>query len=428
MDIRPVGSATNNDNNIEQEIQKYLDQIEQLANNPDNIDEIKSIEDKIQGLIDQITDPTDKAALKKEFATLKMFTEFFEADYAVDEQPIETKRDLILFDTLIDGEFTQTLTHDTNIKDTITNELNLMKVMFDDLKNCDAVADAQRIKDEMNKIQGSKGLLKTILAQLPQLNDKTLEAQLKDLLTNPTHGIPFYMTDIDYFTIDGLINQMKDYLNPATPPAPTPIPEPMPNPGTSPQDQIRYDLYEIQQYALAGNYAEVEKLMKEINDVLIPQITNPDQKAALISYMKNLDTIVNNFGNPQSTISPGNAYLIDQMIEGQFDSILTNPDPRMPGPILLELAMMQALVLEMQQCGGDKTRLAALQKMFNEYSKEVYAQTKYLEPDIAADIRGKLTDGKNGIPYFMQSGQLDVLSGFVHQIQAEVAVAKIVNQ
>lgn len=423
MDIRSVGSSSSADSIIEKEIQQYLDQIEQLANNPENLDEIKSLEAKIQTLIDQISDPQEKANLKANLATLKEFTTFYETDWDSENNPIDTKRDLRLFDTLINGEFAQVLSHDTNPKDTIYNELSLMQAMVDDLKNCDAGIDKTRIADELKRI----GLIKKqILAQLPSLNDPKLAAQLKDLLTDPNHGLPFYLSDVDYFTIDGLINQMKDYLDPGSVPTPpVPTPEPMPNPGTTPEEKIKYDLYEIQQLAnSSGSYAEIQNLINDIR-LLTAQVTNPNEKAALTSYLSNLEQIVQNFGNIQPNISKGNALLIEQMIEGQFDCILTDPNPRMPGPILLELAMMQTLVTEMKACGDDPARLAALQKMFNQYSAEVYAQSNQLEPDIAQDIQEKLTDPNDGIPYFMGTGQLDVLAGFVHQIQAEVAVAEL---
>ena len=423
MDIRSVSASSSADSVIEQEIQKYLDQIEQLANNPENLDEIKALEAKIQTLIDEVTSPSDKAALNDDLKTLRDFISFYETDWESEENPIDTKRDLRLIDTLIDGEFHEVTSGQVTPQHTIYNELSIIQTMVDDLKNCDAGIDKTRIADELKRI----GLIKKqILAQLPSLKDPTLAAQLKDLLTDPNHGLPFYLSDVDYFTIDGLINQMKDYLDPGSVPTPpVPTPEPMPNPGTTVEDKIKYDLYEIQQLAnSSGSYAEIQNLITDIC-LLTSQVTNPGEKAALTSYITNLEQIVQNFGNIQPTISKGNALLIEQMIEGQFDCILTDPNPRMPGPILLELAMMQTLVTEMKACGDDPARLAALQKMFNQYSAEVYVQSNQLEPDIAQDIQEKLTDPNDGIPYFMGTGQLDVLAGFVHQIQAEVAVAKL---
>lgn len=429
MAIRLVGdSEYRNNSSVEDQIKAYLSQIEQLANDPNNLAEITALEGKISNLIGMLPKGPERDSLESELAILRTFigqdASFFETDYNEEGDPIDTKRDLRLIDTLIDGEFAQTLSHNTDPKETIYNELSLMQAMVDDLKNCDATIDADRIALETKMIQAIRT---AVLNQLPQL-DPVLAAKINDLLTDPYHGFPFYFSDVDYFTIDGLINQIKDYLKPGSVPTPEPLPEKQPQSGSRIEDKIKYDLWEIQQIANSGgSSAEVQKLIGDIQN-LISRIPNKTERDMLTGYLANLKQFANNFGDAQPNISKKDAVLIEWIIEGQFDSILTNADQTTAlSTIPLELNMMQAILDDIKNCDPvkDKSRIAGLMKMFNEYSSEVYAQSNQLEPDTAADIQEKLTDPDDGIPYFFGTGQFDVLDGFIHQLKAEVAIAKL---
>ncbi|MBX7066286.1 MAG: hypothetical protein K1X28_03555 [Parachlamydiales bacterium] len=418
MDIRLVGGSSYA-NSIEEQIEAYLKQIEQLATDPKNLTKIKTIESEIEKLISQVPNSTERAALQQDLESLKTFVGFMSTDWNVENDPIDTKRDLNLIDTLIDGDFMQVLNHDTNPTDTIINQLDLMQAMVDDLKNCDASIDASRINQETAMIQTIR---QAVLSLLPKLDSATA-AQIKDLLTNPDHGFPFYFQDVDYFTIDGIISQIKDILKPGSIPTPTPQPEPMPNPGTTPESKIEYDLYEIQQIANAhGSYADVEKLIDDIQ-LLMNQVSNPQEKAAIAANLATLEQFASNFGNPQANISAGNASLIESLIEGPFNSVLVNPSQQGPiqGPMVLDITMMRALAYQMKEC-KDPTRLKALEKLFDSYSAKVYAYAGELGGEFGPDIQDKLTNSANGIPYALQSGQFDVLIGMITQVQCEVIV------